>query len=216
MAQKLLDLGCGNGNNIYGFYQNPDYSVTGIDIEMENVDICQKKFPDSQFFQVDGVTLPFEDGAFDIIQSLDVLEHVDDIEAVLWEAYRVLKKWWKFIVEVPYWKSEEMLLKIKPSYWDDIHHVRMFRDGEMEAIMEKFGWKLLLKKWRKHFDNISLAWYFRHGDILNQKGDMSLPHPLLRRWFQFSRLPYYLVYRIFQTRFDAWFPKSVYFEFIKR
>ena len=41
---------------------------------------------------VNGKTLPFTDNFFDIIHSMDVLEHVDDLPTVLKEATRVLKK----------------------------------------------------------------------------------------------------------------------------
>jgi len=68
---------------------------------------------------------------------MDVLEHVDDLPTVLKEATRVLRSGGKFMIEVPYRKSEELLLKIKPKYREQVHHVRMFRENEMENIFEK-------------------------------------------------------------------------------
>ena len=36
-------------------------------------------------------SLPFEDGVFDMVHAVSVLEHVDDLDASVSEAYRVLK-----------------------------------------------------------------------------------------------------------------------------
>lgn len=41
------------------------------------------------------------------------------------------------MIEVPYRRSEELLLKIKPEYRGQVHHVRMFKEGEMEKIFDK-------------------------------------------------------------------------------
>lgn len=210
---KVLDLWCWKWNNKYGIYNQP-YATIGVDIEKENIDHCSKKYPNHRFLLIDGSVLPFDDNTFDIIHSLDVLEHVDDLYSVVSEVVRVLKPSWKFLIEVPYWKSEELLLEIKPQYWDQVHHVRMFKDWEMEEIMKKFWLTLHERKRIKHFDNIGLQFYFKHGNIINQRWDMNIPSHL--RWtFRILYLPYYILYRVFQSYFDNKFPKSIYFEFTK-
>lgn len=40
---------------------------------------------------VDGENLPFDDNFFDAIHTMDVLEHIDDLDTVLKEATRVLR-----------------------------------------------------------------------------------------------------------------------------
>ena len=210
---KILDLWCGFWNNIYNIY-SPENEVIGVDIEKDNVTSCSEKFPNHQFLQIDGEILPFEDEVFDVIQSLDVLEHVDDLDGVLNEATRVLKKWGKFIVEVPYWRSEVRLLKIKPEYWKQVHHVRMFKDGEMEEIFEKLGFKLDVTKRIKFFDNIVLGFFFKDADIVDQRWSLNISK--VNKWK--FRLKYALLlfaYKIYSEEFDEFFPKSIHFEFIK-
>lgn len=210
---KILDLWCGDWNDKYGIYSKTNQTF-GVDIEQENVDNCKKKFPIHTFVKVNGEILPFDNGFFDMVHTLDVLEHVDDLDVVLREATRVLKSWWKFIVEVPYWKSEEVLLKIKPEYWEQVHHVRMFKDGEMERIFENLWYRLSSTKRIYFFIHLYLAFAFKRADIINQKGEMNLSK-WMKLYFIALYFPYFVVYKIFPTYFDNKFPKSMCYEFVK-
>ena len=42
--------------------------------------------------------LPFEDESFDLATSFFVLEHIEDIDSLFKEIYRILKSWWIFII----------------------------------------------------------------------------------------------------------------------
>lgn len=211
---KILDLGCGDGNNKYKIY-SPENETYGVDIEQSNVDTCNMKFPWHAFLKVDWETLPFEDNFFDVVHSMDVLEHVDSLEVVLQEATRVLKSWGKFMVEVPYWKSEVELLKIKSQYWEQVHHVRMYKDGDLESIFANLWYTLWKTKKLNFFIHIYFTFAFKHADIINQKGEMNLSK-WMKLYFMFIYFPYFLVYKLYPSYFDNKFPKSVYYEFIKK
>lgn len=43
-------------------------------------------------------TLPFDDESFDMATSFFVLEHIEDINFLFGEMYRILKTWWVFII----------------------------------------------------------------------------------------------------------------------
>lgn len=43
-------------------------------------------------------TLPFDDESFDLATSFFVLEHIEDIDHLFGEAYRILKSWWSMII----------------------------------------------------------------------------------------------------------------------
>lgn len=210
---KILDLWCGDGNNKHKIYAK-DNKVYGVDIEQENVDHCKKKFPQHTFMLVDWENLPFDDNFFDAIHSMDVLEHVDDLDTVLKEATRVLSSWGKFMIEVPYWRSEELLLKIKPEYREQVHHVRMFKDGEMEKIFEKFWYVLAERKKINFFIHIYLAFAFKRANIINQKGELDLSK-WMKLYFIVRYVAFFCIYKIYPSYFDNKFPKSIYFEFIK-
>lgn len=211
---KILDLWCGDGNNKHKIYSKNN-EVYGVDIEQENVDHCKRKFPKHKFILVDWEILPFDNDFFDVIHSMDVLEHVDDLDVVLKEATRVLKPWGKFMIEVPYWKSEELLLKIKPEYRKQVHHVRMFKDEEMEKTFEKLWYTLAKKKKKNFFIHIYLAFAFKRANIINQKWSMDLSIRM-KLYFMARYFIFFMIYKIYPSYFDNKFPKSIYFEFIKK
>ena len=43
-------------------------------------------------------TLPFDNESFDIATSFFVLEHIEDVDSLFGEVYRILKSWWIFII----------------------------------------------------------------------------------------------------------------------
>ncbi|MCP3924058.1 MAG: class I SAM-dependent methyltransferase [Desulfobacterales bacterium] len=74
---NVLDIGCGNGalsNDI----KNKCRSVTGIDINAENIDMAKKKFPGEgvKFICANALEYGFKDN-FDVIILSNVLEHID-------------------------------------------------------------------------------------------------------------------------------------------
>ncbi len=226
---KILDLWCWEANNKHGIYNKSNH-VYGVDINQSNIDACIRKHPSHSFIKVDWKILPFEDEFFDIIQSLDVLEHVDNLDIVLSEAVRVLKKGGEFIIEVPYWKSEERFLKINSEYWTTLHHVRMFMDGELESLLRQYGLSLCKKQWLKFFENITLWYSLKRGNLLNQRWETEVnpPHILSYINYIFIReaalmslkakfiiLPLYLLTSPIRWVMNKIFPKSIYFVFQK-
>lgn len=90
---KILDVGCGAG-----FLTNKlaleDFDITGVDLSQESLNVAQRfdTTKKVQYILSDARKLPFPDGTFDVVTTLDFLEHVDDPELVVAECARVLKK----------------------------------------------------------------------------------------------------------------------------
>ena len=103
-GEKLLELGVGNGDFLAGFH-NLGLRCFGIDreistglkgnLKIKKVDITKEK-------------LPFSNETFDVIYHKSFLEHfyTRDVERVMSESYRVLKKGGKVIILVPDWVSQ--------------------------------------------------------------------------------------------------------------
>ena len=92
---KLLDLGCGIGIT-FGFVSQTFPNSTACDIDEKALTATSELLArigiKRKIVKYQGKRLPFVDNYFDIVTSIEVIEHVDDPEFMLSEIYRVLKK----------------------------------------------------------------------------------------------------------------------------
>lgn len=90
----LLDVGCGGGFLAEEFAR-AGLSVTGVDPAPESIQAAQAHAAAAglsiAYRTSPGESLPFANGAFDLVACCDVLEHVDDLGRVISEIARVLK-----------------------------------------------------------------------------------------------------------------------------
>ncbi len=107
--------------------------VIGVDTEAAAVAVCQDRGWNVQC--VEGTSLPFGNGEFDLITMLDVIEHVPDDLDVLGEAKRVLSE-------------DGIILVMVPAYqwmWgpqDEIaHHYRRYTRGSLLNSLTRAGFK---------------------------------------------------------------------------
>lgn len=96
----LLDLGCGAGDSLRKLEdRNLHVRWTGCDIQNSD-EVRSRLITDQTFVTFDGEHLPFADGAFDIVLSRQVFEHVEHPRSLLHEVARVLKQGGYFIGSV--------------------------------------------------------------------------------------------------------------------
>lgn len=72
---SVLDVGCGMGEPIAGFFIERGYALTGVDISPRMVQRCQQKFPQARFLCADMRTLALGE-AFDAVIAWDSLFHL--------------------------------------------------------------------------------------------------------------------------------------------
>jgi 2-polyprenyl-3-methyl-5-hydroxy-6-metoxy-1,4-benzoquinol methylase len=101
--KKVLDYGCGNG---YGSYllSGVAEEVAAVDINGEVIDGCKEKYKkDNLTFQQvkPEERMHFEDRAFDVVISFQVVEHVLDVAGYLNELKRVLKDDGVLVITTP-------------------------------------------------------------------------------------------------------------------
>lgn len=95
-GMKVLEVGCGPGhftNMIKRYY--PNCEVFGVDLDSGHIDFAKKKSAelnlDVKYTVADVNNLPFEEGAFDIVFSHTLVEHLP-FENFVREQTRVLKR----------------------------------------------------------------------------------------------------------------------------
>jgi len=95
-GQSVLDIGCGFGGLIECIdSQFTDMSLTGINIDPRQLDICQRLRSKSQnsirWQEADACELPFADNSFDRVFCVEAMFHFASRRTFLAEVYRVLK-----------------------------------------------------------------------------------------------------------------------------
>jgi SAM-dependent methyltransferase len=112
--RRILDVGCGTGTMLT--YLAAFGRAEGVDIDEEAIGYCRERgLENVRLGEAD--KLPFDDGTFDLVTALDVVEHLDDDGSALREMRRVLRQGGLLLVTVP----AHMFL------WGDQDEVNMHR-----------------------------------------------------------------------------------------
>ena len=132
-GKKILDLGCATGDYCLAL-EALGFECTGADVNKEYVSLAQKKGVKARV--VDG-KLPFSDKEFDTVVMFEVLEHVQDKEAVLNEAKRVTKK--NILISVPDCAGFEDLKKERLAFehFLELDHTNFFTKDSLEALLSR-------------------------------------------------------------------------------
>lgn len=111
---KVLDVGCGAGNFLYNASSRiKNVKFYGVDISETSISKCNQQGLDCALYN--GNDLPFPDSSFDIVGSINVLEHTNNPALFLDEKLRVLRSGGFLIVACP------NFLSVSNSYH---HHTR--------------------------------------------------------------------------------------------
>jgi SAM-dependent methyltransferase len=99
---SVLDAGCGTGGTLAALRRNfPQAELTGIDDSEHAVTLTQERKTGAHLQRASVHELPFAEGSFDFVLSLDVWSHagIDDALAAH-EAHRVLRSSGKLILNL--------------------------------------------------------------------------------------------------------------------
>jgi len=128
-STNILDTGCGTGFNLN--YLKDYGKVIGLDFSKDALNFCKMR-GNKNLVQANAEKVPFKGDMFDLIITLDLLEHLDD-NKTLKEFYRALKPTGYLIVTVPafgfLWSEHDVAL----------HHKRRYNKAQLRDILESNG-----------------------------------------------------------------------------
>lgn len=137
-GNRVLDLGCGDGTLTFTIHQHGGESW-GVDVTPEALTYAKSEFVSRnispRFVCASAYQVPFPDSSFDVVISSDVIEHVQQPELLLQEAYRLLKPGGRAVISTPIRVTETPLDKM---------HVQEFFPTEYIDLV------------RRHFDSAEL------------------------------------------------------------
>jgi len=135
-CRSFLEIGCGTGFVLNGVYSKyPSMRLFGSEIFTAGLKFAAKRVPSAQLYQMDARKIPFRE-EFDLIGAFDVLEHIDEDEAVIAEASKALRPGGGLLLSVPQHRS---LWSRQDEY---ACHVRRYDPGELRARVERAGFEV--------------------------------------------------------------------------
>ena len=159
--RSVLDAGSGEGGVAMGLAaRHPDLEVDGVEVSATNVRIATRlnRFRNARFRQglAEEVHQVFPPGAFDLVYSFAVLEHVRDVEETIGSIMTVLRPGGRFCFVVP--MHEFRAVGPIPDY-APVHgyadHCRVFSESE---LYQRFGHEAGFR-----LQKIPGAW--KHGEL---------------------------------------------------
>ncbi len=145
LSGRVLDYGCGVGALADII---PSGRYAGVDADVESLDIAKKLHPAHRFYRPDDEEL--EDGAFDTIALLAVLEHIDDRTAFLRGLGALLAGAGKIVLTTPgplagpvHAAGSRMGLFSREAAEE---HGKLVGFAEMERLARAAGFHVTLKK----------------------------------------------------------------------
>lgn len=130
---KILDVGCGTGENVREFSKLG--KCWGIDISPEAIKFCKQKGL-TNVSQTSIEKTNFDNKVFDIITILDVLEHVEEVSTFK-EIRRILRNDGIVLITVP-------AFSWLWSKWDIVlHHKRRYSKNSLKKALESNGFEII-------------------------------------------------------------------------
>jgi ubiquinone/menaquinone biosynthesis C-methylase UbiE len=140
-GDRVLDLGCGDGTFAGLAADAGATRVVAADVAEGALARAAARFPQLELELVpfDG-PLPFADGAFELVWSSEVIEHVADTARWLSEVRRVLVPRGRLLLTTPDHGRLRLLLGGISSYSDPLgDHLHLYTAGSLRELLVGFG-----------------------------------------------------------------------------
>jgi SAM-dependent methyltransferase len=97
---RVLEIGTGTGR-LLDALRGRGVAAEGVELRQDLIDEARRFFGPLPIQRVTGTTLPFADGSFDVVISLDVFEHIPDSDGHLAEVRRALRSGGSYLIQTP-------------------------------------------------------------------------------------------------------------------
>jgi SAM-dependent methyltransferase len=134
-AQRVLDLGCGDGR--LGAALDAG-ELTAADVSRVALDRARERLPGARLVELEpDAPLPFGDGAFDLVLCAETIEHVRDVQLLLSELRRVLRPGGTLALTTP----ANLPVGRRPHPLSP--HLRFFTRRSLRQLLGELGFELV-------------------------------------------------------------------------
>lgn len=121
LGERVLSSGCGFGGSLLAYHDHGATVKVGVEVDPTYARLAGLRVAGLEGAAVvltEGVDLPFDDASFDVVESLDVIEHTPDPSRYLSELVRVLAPGGVVLLATPnrLWPVEQHLAIVGPPW----------------------------------------------------------------------------------------------------
>lgn len=136
--RAILEVGCGTGFVLGALRKAfPGARLTGSELFVVGLEVARARAPGAELVQMDARDIPFT-GAFDVVGAFDVLEHIEEDQAVLDQIHQTLVPGGLAVVAVPQhrwlWSPAD----------EHAHHVRRYTSEDLHRKLEDANFDVLM------------------------------------------------------------------------
>jgi len=151
-GNRIFDLGCGNGD--ISQYFSERFEVHGADVSEYALKSATDKGIITKLIDANDPRLPYSENYFDAVICLDLLEHINDPEAITQEIFRILNNDGTFVVCVPNMLNLFNRLYFAGGNFVDVmdvahrenglfsEHIKVFSQKKLELLLANSGFKV--------------------------------------------------------------------------
>lgn len=135
--RSYLEIGCGTGYVLSAMQARfPGMEAAGSEIFSAGLAHAKQRLPQAQFFQMDARAIPY-DAHWDLVGACDVIEHIEEDEAVLRRIHLALKPQGGLLLTVP---QHQWMWSVQ----DDLAcHVRRYSSAQLVDRVQRAGFEVL-------------------------------------------------------------------------
>ena len=141
---RILELGSGGGHLGEHLVRLDFERITLSDFTATTLSAIRARLPQIDAVSADASNLPFADGAFDVVITTDVIEHLPDVEPHLAEVWRVLSRHGLYLVKTPNRLVADTYYRLREMHDSYFWHPSMFSPGELRETFDRHGFDLRL------------------------------------------------------------------------
>jgi SAM-dependent methyltransferase len=199
---RILDYGCGQGRYLALLRERfGAASLAGCDVSEVGLQQARAAYPEAQFTAMADERVPLPDGSFDLILSVEVLEHVGDVELATQELGRLLAPGGHLVVTTPCanpgsfeWVLNRLRggLQATPDGYgrfatDEPGHLRRLTSRDMRVLLGRAGLQVQRIDFRAHlFSALMVRIPRRVARVIGPRATTAFG---LLDWRLFKRLP---------------------------
>lgn len=170
---RFLDVGCGDGK----FYRHllregliVD-NIHGVEVSRKRVERCHALGWANARYVEDGISLPYADDSMDLVNLMEVIEHVPGgiVDALLAEIARVLRPNGRLLISTPNYPAKRFY-----DFWDAFVHRKWSRLKDDPTHVSLYNHDRLTARLRRHFGRLDER-PFKDGFLYAR-----LPRPAVR------------------------------------